>query len=102
MPSASTVRARARPIPELPPMIIALVMTRASNASRGTRKAERHLDVTRPPRNRPTGGTLEGMNAMAEFLRIRRGRIGLADVGLPSGPGARRTPGLRREELAVL
>ncbi|MFI9723913.1 helix-turn-helix domain-containing protein [Streptomyces sp. NPDC052396] len=42
------------------------------------------------------------MNAMAEFLRIRRGRIGPADVGLPVGPGTRRTPGLRREELAAL
>jgi transcriptional regulator with XRE-family HTH domain len=39
---------------------------------------------------------------MAEFLRIRRGRIGPADVGLPSGPGTRRTSGLRREELAAL
>ena len=42
------------------------------------------------------------MNALAEFLRIRRGRIGPADVGLPGGPGTRRTPGLRREELAAL
>jgi transcriptional regulator with XRE-family HTH domain len=39
---------------------------------------------------------------MAEFLRIRRGRIGPADVGLPTGPGTRRTSGLRREELAAL
>lgn len=39
---------------------------------------------------------------MAGFLRIRRGQIGPADVGLPTGPGARRTPGLRREELAAL
>ncbi|WP_248958229.1 helix-turn-helix domain-containing protein [Sphaerisporangium perillae] len=39
---------------------------------------------------------------MAEFLRIRRGRIGPADVGLPIGPRARRIPGLRREELAAL
>jgi len=39
---------------------------------------------------------------MAEFLRIRRGRIGPADVGLPTGPGTRRTSGLRRAELAVL
>lgn len=39
---------------------------------------------------------------MAEFLRIRRGRIGPADVGLPIGPRTRRTPGLRREELATL
>jgi transcriptional regulator with XRE-family HTH domain len=42
------------------------------------------------------------MNAMAEFLRIRRGRIGPADVGLPTGSRPRRTPGLRREELAAL
>ncbi|MFA1538932.1 helix-turn-helix transcriptional regulator [Actinomadura monticuli] len=42
------------------------------------------------------------MNAMATFLRIRRGRIGPADVGLPIGPRPRRNPGLRREELAAL
>ncbi|MBO0854671.1 MAG: helix-turn-helix domain-containing protein [Nocardia sp.] len=42
------------------------------------------------------------MNVMAEFLRIRRGSIGPADVGLPIGPRPRRTPGLRREELAAL
>ncbi|WP_040838198.1 helix-turn-helix domain-containing protein [Nocardia brevicatena] len=39
---------------------------------------------------------------MAEFLRVRRGSIGPAEVGLPVGPGNRRTPGLRREELAAL
>ena len=39
---------------------------------------------------------------MAQFLRDRRGRIGPADVGLPSGLSMRRTPGLRREELAAL
>jgi transcriptional regulator with XRE-family HTH domain len=38
---------------------------------------------------------------LAEFLRIRRGRIHPADVGLPPGP-RRRTPGLRREEVAQL
>ncbi|WP_040797967.1 helix-turn-helix domain-containing protein [Nocardia higoensis] len=42
------------------------------------------------------------MNALAEFLRSRRGLIGPTEVGLPAGPGVRRTPGLRREELAVL
>ena len=60
------------------------------------------LGVTRPPGNGSPGGTLEGVNALAEFLRIRRGLIGPADVGLPGGLGARRTPGLRREELAAL
>lgn len=39
---------------------------------------------------------------MAEFLRSRRGSISPIDVGLPIGPGRRRTPGLRREELAAL
>lgn len=38
---------------------------------------------------------------LGEFLRNRRERIEPADVGLPSGL-RRRTPGLRREEVAVL
>lgn len=39
--------------------------------------------------------------ALAAFLRNRRERLQPEDVGLPSGP-RRRTPGLRREETAVL
>jgi len=35
------------------------------------------------------------------FLRSRRERLRPEDAGLPSGP-RRRTPGLRREEIAVL
>ncbi|MGW1208640.1 helix-turn-helix transcriptional regulator [Streptomyces sp. NPDC002499] len=38
---------------------------------------------------------------LADFLRSRRERITPAEVGLPSGP-RRRTPGLRREEVAQL
>jgi transcriptional regulator with XRE-family HTH domain len=38
---------------------------------------------------------------LADFLRIRRGRVTPADVGLPAG-ARRRTPGLRREEVARL
>ncbi|MER7970939.1 helix-turn-helix transcriptional regulator [Streptomyces sp. NPDC096080] len=38
---------------------------------------------------------------LAAFLRGRRERITPADVGLPAGP-RRRTPGLRREEVAQL
>lgn len=38
---------------------------------------------------------------LGQFLRSRRERLQPADVGLPSGP-RRRTPGLRREEVAVL
>jgi transcriptional regulator with XRE-family HTH domain len=38
---------------------------------------------------------------LGEFLRARRARVAPEDVGLPGG-GRRRTPGLRREELAQL
>jgi hypothetical protein len=38
---------------------------------------------------------------LADFLRTRRERLTPDDVGLPSG-GRRRTPGLRREEVALL
>ena len=38
---------------------------------------------------------------LAAFLRARRERLSPADVGLPSG-ARRRTPGLRREEVAAL
>jgi transcriptional regulator with XRE-family HTH domain len=36
------------------------------------------------------------------FLRSRRARLSPADVGLPDNGGRRRTPGLRREEVAAL
>jgi hypothetical protein len=41
---------------------------------------------------------------LAAFLRAQRARLRPADVGLPNGndPGQRRTPGLRREEVAQL
>ncbi|HEY3547331.1 MAG TPA: helix-turn-helix transcriptional regulator [Propionicimonas sp.] len=38
---------------------------------------------------------------LGAFLRSRRERLSPAEVGLPTGP-RRRTPGLRREEVAVL
>lgn len=40
-------------------------------------------------------------NKLGEFIRAHRERIKPIDVGLPDG-GRRRTPGLRREELAQL
>jgi len=41
---------------------------------------------------------------LAAFLRAQRARLRPADVGLPpdSNPGRRRTPGLRREEVAEI
>ncbi|MBO8194332.1 helix-turn-helix domain-containing protein [Streptomyces oryzae] len=45
----------------------------------------------------PTEGT-----ELGRYLRARRALIGPEDAGLPAGTGTRRTPGLRREELAAL
>ncbi|MFE6489376.1 helix-turn-helix transcriptional regulator, partial [Streptomyces sp. NPDC057757] len=39
---------------------------------------------------------------LARFLRARRTQTSPRSVGLTPGPGVRRTPGLRREELATL
>jgi transcriptional regulator with XRE-family HTH domain len=39
---------------------------------------------------------------LGAYLRSRRARLHPADVGLPTGTGRRRTPGLRREEVAEL
>ncbi|WP_329243921.1 helix-turn-helix transcriptional regulator [Actinoallomurus sp. NBC_01490] len=44
----------------------------------------------------------ENDNRLGAFLRARRARIRPEQVGLPPGAGRRRTPGLRREELATL
>ncbi|TDD86202.1 XRE family transcriptional regulator [Actinomadura darangshiensis] len=41
-------------------------------------------------------------NELGDFLRARRARVLPSDAGLPAGTGLRRTPGLRREELAAL
>jgi hypothetical protein len=40
--------------------------------------------------------------ALGAFLRARRDRLTPAQAGIDPFPGARRVPGLRREELAVL
>ncbi|MFE9877318.1 helix-turn-helix transcriptional regulator [Streptomyces sp. NPDC005784] len=39
---------------------------------------------------------------LREFLKSRRARVSPAEAGLPDGGARRRTPGLRREEVAVL
>jgi transcriptional regulator with XRE-family HTH domain len=49
----------------------------------------------------PLVGQQVRREALGQFLRVRRERITPAQVGLPAG-GRRRTPGLRREELAQL
>ncbi|MFI6693043.1 helix-turn-helix transcriptional regulator [Streptomyces sp. NPDC050433] len=39
---------------------------------------------------------------LGRFLRARRTEVSPEEVGITAGPGLRRTPGLRREELATL
>ncbi|ONI85113.1 transcriptional regulator [Saccharothrix sp. ALI-22-I] len=43
----------------------------------------------------------DGRGELGRFLRSRREKLNPADVGFPTGP-RRRSPGLRREEVAVL
>ncbi|HXD53406.1 MAG TPA: helix-turn-helix transcriptional regulator [Solirubrobacteraceae bacterium] len=57
-------------------------------------------DGARPLREIAASGKLR-REELADFLRMRRAALQPADVGLPGG-GRRRTPGLRREEVAQL
>jgi transcriptional regulator with XRE-family HTH domain len=43
-----------------------------------------------------------GSPELGAFLRARRSQVAPADVGFTPGAGVRRTPGLRREEVAAL
>ncbi|HTR69542.1 MAG TPA: helix-turn-helix transcriptional regulator [Mycobacteriales bacterium] len=61
-----------------------------------TQTADRPTTATAPP-SAPELRRRE----LAAFLRSRRERLGPDEVGLPAG-GRRRTPGLRREEVAQL
>ncbi|MFE7798808.1 helix-turn-helix domain-containing protein [Nocardia sp. NPDC057440] len=47
-------------------------------------------------------GTVNATQELAAFLRARRERLTPGDLGLPERRQARRTPGLRREEVAEL
>lgn len=49
-----------------------------------------------------TSRTVDTTQELAAFLRTRRERLDPRDFGLPTRRQARRTPGLRREEVAEL
>ncbi|RSO32684.1 XRE family transcriptional regulator [Streptomyces sp. WAC 06725] len=68
-------------------------MSRREAGTGGRREAE--------PSGAGTASGLERRRVLAAFLRSRRERIAPGDAGLPAGP-RRRTPGLRREEVATL
>jgi transcriptional regulator with XRE-family HTH domain len=62
--------------------------------------------VRAPDRSQPESGRSQANGVrrraeLADFLRMRRASLQPEDVGLPNG-GRRRTPGLRREEVAQL
>jgi transcriptional regulator with XRE-family HTH domain len=50
----------------------------------------------------PAASSPSRRDELRAFLRSRRARLSPAAVGLPENGGRRRTPGLRREELAAL
>lgn len=49
-----------------------------------------------------SGGSVDRTHELAAFLRTRRERLNPGELGLPLRRQARRTPGLRREEVAEL
>ncbi|MFI6860667.1 helix-turn-helix transcriptional regulator [Streptomyces sp. NPDC050421] len=55
-----------------------------------------------PARTAADVGKSHRLGELREFLMSRRARVSPAEAGLPDGGARRRTPGLRREEVAVL
>jgi hypothetical protein len=70
----------------------AVLASACADDRRQAARIRRMTSVTRSPTRRAD---------LAAFLRDRRGRLSPTDVGLPNG-ARRRTPGLRREEVAAL
>lgn len=56
--------------------------------------------VVSEPAEEPDAGAYR-RRELGEYLRLKRAQVSPADVSLPPG-GRRRTPGLRREEVAIL
>ena len=111
-PSAAKSRAAAAPMPRLAPVMnttlpvsrpmgalsMSLVMPPAVRPAPRPDTGTGSTRIARPRRWQTWGMDKQELGA---FLRSRRERLRPEDVGLPSGP-RRRTPGLRREEVAVL
>src|SRR4051794_3482890 len=74
--------------------VVAFMPTRCATVAGGTRGAS-IVGAAPPPSS--TGRRAE----LADFLRTRRALVAPGDVGLEAN-GRRRTPGLRREEVAQL
>jgi transcriptional regulator with XRE-family HTH domain len=67
------------------------------------RQAAFFLGVAHPGWVGGSSGSIGGVsNELGSFLKACRARRKPAEVGIPAGPGVRRTPGLRREEVAAV
>lgn len=73
--------------------------TRARNALRASNATD-ESNATRPSHTSTKRDSAADKNELGDFLRSRRERLRPADLGLPAQ--RRRTPGLRREEVAAL
>src|SRR5580704_17360427 len=107
-PRAPSWRAVSSPIPLLAPVIRAIVVAMAptvvSVPTQRERPAMARTGTTthrEPPRADNKDMNLTSRADLAAFLRARRARLSPRQVGLPA-VGPRRTPGLRRQEVAQL
>lgn len=75
--------------------------TSATPTTTNTTNTNAPTATTTPPGTATAAATTDYRVALAEFLRARREAVTPAQVGLPAGR-SRRTPGLRREEVAML
>jgi transcriptional regulator with XRE-family HTH domain len=78
--------------------VVAFTRTSCDHSQPGTREAIILVEKAPPNGN---GTSERRREELAHFLRARRAALLPEDVGLPSG-GRRRTPGLRREEVATI
>ena len=102
-PSRARCRAVLRPMPRLPPVMRAILVMATIVGPRRPHQRSLQPGTSCPWLRARRGAIMEGMDrdGLADFLRRRRAALQPEDVGL--GPGRRRrTPGLRREEVAAL
>src|ERR1700751_2916187 len=113
MSLAPSWRAVSNPIPLLPPVMRAIFVVMPSRYCGGSERGrdQRRLGLAVPPcgvsadggRWQAVGMVMANRPELAALLRARRARLPPRDAGLPeTGTGRRRTPGLRRQEVAQL
>src|SRR5262249_10822583 len=105
IPRAPSSLAVASPMPLLAPVIKAIVVMphRLPRARRRRERSDEPGTAGTTHAATARGRLVSGVNRaeLGTFLRSRRSRLRPRDVGLPDG-ARRRTPGLRRQEVAQL